>query len=152
MGRREGDPGESDCERAHQADEDAGGGEVLLGLAAVARPPVQLPEAEAGPWRRRSALRPSPRRSGSDTRTPREHETDDVARSRAVPRTGKRQQAQEDLTTATTMYREMDMRFWLEQAEGEMRELEWEALHLPPSLDRPGRRRASPSILRGPRQ
>ncbi len=32
-------------------------------------------------------------------------------------RTGKREQAQEHLTTATTMYREMDMRFWLEQAE-----------------------------------
>jgi tetratricopeptide (TPR) repeat protein len=32
-------------------------------------------------------------------------------------RTGKRQQAQEHLATATTMYREMDMRFWLEQAE-----------------------------------
>jgi hypothetical protein len=28
------------------------------------------------------------------------------------------EQAQEHLTTATTMYREMDMRFWLEQAEG----------------------------------
>jgi tetratricopeptide (TPR) repeat protein len=32
-------------------------------------------------------------------------------------RTGKREKAQEHLTTATTMYREMDMRFWLEQAE-----------------------------------
>ena len=38
-------------------------------------------------------------------------------------RTGKREQAQEHLTTATTMYREMDMRFWLEQAEAEMGEL-----------------------------
>jgi hypothetical protein len=38
-------------------------------------------------------------------------------------RTGERQRAQEHLTTATTMYREMDMRFWLEQAEAEMREL-----------------------------
>ena len=35
-------------------------------------------------------------------------------------RTGKREQAQEHLTTATTMYREMDMRFWLEQVEVEM--------------------------------
>jgi class 3 adenylate cyclase/tetratricopeptide (TPR) repeat protein len=35
-------------------------------------------------------------------------------------RTGKRQKAQEHLTTATTMYREMGMRFWLEQAEAEM--------------------------------
>jgi class 3 adenylate cyclase/tetratricopeptide (TPR) repeat protein len=38
-------------------------------------------------------------------------------------RTGKREQAQEHLTTATTMYREMDMRFWLEQAEVELGEL-----------------------------
>jgi predicted ATPase/class 3 adenylate cyclase len=37
-------------------------------------------------------------------------------------RTGKREQAQEHLTTATTMYREMDMLFWLEQAEVAMRE------------------------------
>jgi tetratricopeptide (TPR) repeat protein len=35
-------------------------------------------------------------------------------------RTGKREQAQEHLTTATTMYREMDMRFWLEQVKAEM--------------------------------
>jgi tetratricopeptide (TPR) repeat protein len=35
-------------------------------------------------------------------------------------RTGKREQAQEHLRTATTMYRDMDMRFWLEQAEAEM--------------------------------
>jgi hypothetical protein len=37
-------------------------------------------------------------------------------------RTGKRKQAQEHLTTPTTMYREMDMRFWLEQAEAELRQ------------------------------
>ena len=35
-------------------------------------------------------------------------------------RTGEREQAQEHLRTATTMYREMDMRFWLEQAEAFM--------------------------------
>ena len=35
-------------------------------------------------------------------------------------RTGQREQAHEHLTTATTMYREMDMRFWLEQAEAEI--------------------------------
>jgi class 3 adenylate cyclase/tetratricopeptide (TPR) repeat protein len=35
-------------------------------------------------------------------------------------RTGKREQAQEHLTTAATMYREMDMRFWLEKAEAEL--------------------------------
>jgi len=38
-------------------------------------------------------------------------------------RTGKCEEAQEHLTTATTMYREMDMRFWLEQAEAQSREL-----------------------------
>ena len=37
--------------------------------------------------------------------------------------TGKRQEAQEHLTTAATMCREMGMRFWLEQAETEMRQL-----------------------------
>jgi hypothetical protein len=37
-------------------------------------------------------------------------------------RTGKPEQAAEHLATATTMYREMDMRFWLEQAEAEVRE------------------------------
>jgi uncharacterized protein HemY len=37
-------------------------------------------------------------------------------------RTGNRQQAQEHLATATAMYREMDMRFWLEQAEAELGE------------------------------
>jgi tetratricopeptide (TPR) repeat protein len=35
-------------------------------------------------------------------------------------RTGKSQEALEHLTTATTMYREMDMRFWLDQAEAEI--------------------------------
>ncbi len=38
-------------------------------------------------------------------------------------RIGKRQEAQEHLSTATTMYREMDMRFWLEKAEAELKEL-----------------------------
>jgi len=38
-------------------------------------------------------------------------------------RAGKREQAQEHLTTATTMYREMEMTYWLEQVEAEMREL-----------------------------
>jgi len=38
-------------------------------------------------------------------------------------RTGQREEAHEHLTIATTMYREMDMQFWLEQAEGGMKEL-----------------------------
>jgi class 3 adenylate cyclase/tetratricopeptide (TPR) repeat protein len=41
---------------------------------------------------------------------------------RLYRRTEKRDQAREHLVTATTMYREMDMRFWLEKAEAEMRE------------------------------
>jgi hypothetical protein len=43
--------------------------------------------------------------------------------SRLYRRTGQREQAQEHLTTATTMFREMDMPFWLEQAKAKMREL-----------------------------
>ncbi len=39
-------------------------------------------------------------------------------------RTDKREEAQEHLTTAATMYREMDMRFWLAQAEAETAALE----------------------------
>jgi tetratricopeptide (TPR) repeat protein len=42
---------------------------------------------------------------------------------RLYRRTDKPAQAQEHLTTATTMYREMDMRFWLEQAEAEVKEV-----------------------------
>jgi tetratricopeptide (TPR) repeat protein len=38
-------------------------------------------------------------------------------------RTGKREQAREHLTTATTLYREMDMRFWLQQADAEIKGL-----------------------------
>jgi len=38
-------------------------------------------------------------------------------------RTGRRQEAQKHLVTATTMYREMGMTYWLEQAEAEVREL-----------------------------
>ena len=40
-------------------------------------------------------------------------------------RTGKRsRQAQEHVATATTMYRDMGMTYWLEQAEAEMRQLQ----------------------------
>jgi hypothetical protein len=35
-------------------------------------------------------------------------------------RTDKREQAQEHLTTATTMYREMGMTYWLEKAAAEL--------------------------------
>jgi hypothetical protein len=36
-------------------------------------------------------------------------------------RTDKREQAQAHLATATTMYREMGMTYWLEKAEAEVR-------------------------------
>src|SRR5262250_638720 len=42
---------------------------------------------------------------------------------RLCARTGKREQAREYLTTATTMYREMDMPFWLQEAESHVRDL-----------------------------
>jgi len=38
-------------------------------------------------------------------------------------RARKREQAQEHLTTATTMYREMGMTYWLQKAEGEVTKL-----------------------------
>jgi hypothetical protein len=38
-------------------------------------------------------------------------------------RIGSRQQAEEHLTTATAMMREMEMGLWLEQAEAEQKEL-----------------------------
>jgi hypothetical protein len=38
-------------------------------------------------------------------------------------RTDKREEAQQHLATATMMYREMGMTYWLEKAEIEMREL-----------------------------
>ncbi|HEU5219438.1 MAG TPA: hypothetical protein VFU23_12335, partial [Gemmatimonadales bacterium] len=41
---------------------------------------------------------------------------------KARGRTGKGQESREHLTTATTMYREMDMQFWREKAEAEMTE------------------------------
>jgi len=46
-----------------------------------------------------------------------------LALGRLSRRTGKQQEAQEHLTTATTMYREMGMTYWLEQAELEMKGL-----------------------------
>jgi hypothetical protein len=42
---------------------------------------------------------------------------------RLSQRTGKREQAREHFATATAMYREMNMPFWLKQAEPEVGEL-----------------------------
>ena len=41
---------------------------------------------------------------------------------RLYRRRDRRDQVQEHVSTAATMYREMDMRFWLESAEAEMKE------------------------------
>ena len=38
-------------------------------------------------------------------------------------RLDRRQEAHEHVTTAATMFREMDMRYWLDQAEAEMKEM-----------------------------
>jgi hypothetical protein len=38
-------------------------------------------------------------------------------------RTGQREEAQEHLTTATTMYREMRMTYWLKKAEAEIKDV-----------------------------
>ena len=46
-----------------------------------------------------------------------------VGLARLYRHTGKREQAQEHLTTATAIYGEMDMRFWLERARAELRDL-----------------------------
>jgi hypothetical protein len=62
-----------------------------------------------------------------DSKAPSQREPGGNARchlglSKLYRRTGKREQASEHLVTATTMYREMDMRFWLEQAEAELKD------------------------------
>jgi hypothetical protein len=43
---------------------------------------------------------------------------------RLYQRIGKRERATEHLTIATRMFREMDMRFWLEQADAELKRLD----------------------------
>ena len=60
--------------------------------------------------RRRSSPRPSP--------TP--PSTSPIGLDKLYRRVGKRPQAQEHLATAGTMFREMDMRFWLAPAEAEL--------------------------------
>ena len=84
----------------------------LLGEVAARRDPSDEEEAEAhyrGAWRwltNSACARSSPTATSAS------------ASSTGAPETASR--PHEHLTTATTMYREMDMRFWLEQAEAEM--------------------------------
>jgi len=47
----------------------------------------------------------------------------DLGLGKLYRRTSRREQAQEHLTTATAMYRDMGMTYWLEKAETEMKEL-----------------------------
>ncbi len=44
-----------------------------------------------------------------------------LALDKLYRRIGQQEQAREHLTTATTMYPEMDRRFWLEQMEAELK-------------------------------
>jgi class 3 adenylate cyclase/tetratricopeptide (TPR) repeat protein len=84
---------------------------VLGNIAASAQPP-QIQEAE-GHYRAALALA---HELGMRPVVAHCH----LGLSKLYQRTGKREPAQEHLATATTMYREMDMRFCLEQAGAEM--------------------------------
>ena len=84
----------------------------LLGEVAARRDPAHVPEAEA---HYRGALGLADE-FGMRPLVAHCH----LGLGKLYRRTGKREQAQEHLTTATTMYREMDMRFWLAKAEAEL--------------------------------
>jgi class 3 adenylate cyclase/tetratricopeptide (TPR) repeat protein len=88
----------------------------LLGEVAARREPSDVQEAEA---HYRSAIGLA-RELGMRPLAAHCH----LGLGRLYRRTGQRQEAQENLAVAATMYREMNMRFWLEQTEAEMRELE----------------------------
>jgi len=68
-----------------------------------------------------AATPPAPKFAAPQAYTPMAH--CHLGLGRLYRRTGKGQEAQEHLVTAIAMYREMDMRFWLEKAEAELREL-----------------------------
>ena len=65
-------------------------------------------------------------------------------------RTSRRDQARDHLTTATTMYREMDMPFWLAQAEAEMSRPQSTSLRLHPPNRSPAVRKAAEPPLPQP--
>jgi len=97
-------------------------GEQLLERQAARRVVGDVATPIPAGWMRRAA------RATTSRRWPRRAAQHVPARRPLPPRprklygrTGKREQAQEHLTTTTTtMYREMDMTFWLEQAGREM--------------------------------
>jgi len=86
----------------------------LMGEAAAAQTPPLVEEAEAA---YREALKMA-QEMGMRPLVARCHQ----GLGLLYRRTGTRDQAQEHLNIAAAMYREMDMRFWLEQAEAEMRD------------------------------
>ena len=48
--------------------------------------------------------------------------TNHLGLGKLYQRTGQREQGQEHLTTATTMYREMGMTYWLDKAAAELKQ------------------------------
>ena len=93
----------------------SGGSVRLLGEIASRRDPPALETAE-GYYREALAL------AGQLSMRPlAAHCHFDLGR--LFRKTDQHEQARQHLATATTMYREMDMRFWLEQAKAEVREL-----------------------------
>ena len=87
-------------------------GLCLLGEVAAAHDP---PEAEAAERHYRDAIRVAGE-LGLRPIIARSH----LGLRRLYVRVGRRNEAREHLIAAATMYREMDMRFYLEQAEAEM--------------------------------
>ena len=85
---------------------------ALLGRIAADRDPPEIEEAEAR-YREALALADA---LGMRPLVAHCH----LGLGKLSRRTGKGERAPEHLTTATAMYRDMDMRFWLGQAEGEM--------------------------------
>jgi class 3 adenylate cyclase/tetratricopeptide (TPR) repeat protein len=92
--------------------------EALLGLAAI-RASGDVPELDQGLASSREAL------SLAEELGMRPHIAHcHLGLGKLYCRTGNRAQAREYLTTAATMYREMDMSFWLEKADAELRGVE----------------------------
>jgi class 3 adenylate cyclase/tetratricopeptide (TPR) repeat protein len=87
----------------------------VLGIIAAAADPLEAATAEA------YFIRACGLAAGLEMRPLVAHCHLDLGRLYA--RVGKRDEAREHLAVATTMYREMDMRFWLGQAEAEVRNL-----------------------------
>ena len=101
----------------------------ILCVAARLRPPRAAPARRhrdsSRPLRRRKRRGPLPPGAGGRRAALHApgHRLLPPRPRQALPAHGRQQEAQQHLTTAATMCREMDMRFWLEQAEAEIRQL-----------------------------